>query len=434
MSHPVAQTRAATAPSSSRSRRCQKHRCILCRRLELFSWPLNQYFVLDFCATVTAAQGVCWSEQAAARAALHGDSAGGNVTVHLGAGKYFQREPLVLTALDSGRNGGRVSWIGPGPAVGTDASRAAVVHGGVAVPSGGWQRTTPGSPIWSVNVSTLAPRSWRPPPSSSFSAATPPAPPVANATYGHCGTVEVGLAYSGNDLGPVLTGSIDKCCEACAANPKCKAWSWCNLPDGQHCGTVSKPVDCYLKSRTQRGTRSGAAANRVSGTPGAGCRPDYGPPPPPPLPPPAWRFFNLLENGEAATLARTPDFGSGYLKDLGCKNTDTSFTCPPGVLPANMSPADLGVQCNLGSDWFTSLRQGVAYNPSVGEVTFRAKQSGFSANDKIYVQGDKALISEPGEWALESATGMLYLWPRDESAMAIGKADVVVPTPYTMCV
>ena len=77
---------------------------------------------------------------------------------------------------------------------------------------------------------------------------------------------------------------------------------------------------------------------------------------------------------------------------------------------------------------FTSLRQGVSYDAARSTVSFKAKQSSFSANDKIFVQGDKALISEPGEWALESATGMLYLWPRDEAAMAAGKTDVVAMT------
>ena len=369
------------------------------------------------------------ARKALAAAAGAGDGgAGGDVTVHLGPGKYYQSEPLVLTALDSGRNGGRMKWTGPGPSAGVDPATAAVVHGGVAVPATGWKRTAPGSPIWSVNVSALAPpASHAPPPAPTPPPSPPGPPPVANITYAHCGTVEVGVAYNGNDIAEVMTGSIDNCCKACAAHPSCKAWSYCNLPSGVHCGNPGKPVDCYIKTAP---SAPAPMVARVSGSPGAGCRPHYKPVSPPPPPPPNnnWRFFNLLENGEAATLARLPDFGSGYLKDLGCKNSDTSFTCPPGVLPAAMDPADIGVQCNLGADWFTSLRQGVSYDATTSEVTFKAKQSSFSANDKIYVQGDKALISEPGEWALESATGMLYLWPRHEAAMVGGTADVVVLT------
>ena len=371
--------------------------------------------------------------QIAARKALadteSSDVVGSDVTVHLGSGKYYQREPLVLTTLDSGRKGGRMKWTGPGPSAGIDPAKAAVVHGGVAVPATGWKRTTPGSPIWSINVSALAPAPSTPSPSPPPPPPPPPPPgppPVANITYGHCGTIKVGVAYNGDDIAEIMTGSIDNCCKACAAHADCKAWSYCNLPTGQRCGTKNKPVDCYIKTAASHPTTMAA---RVSGSPGGGCRPHYMPlPSPPPPPNNNWRFFNLLENGEAATLARLPDYGSGYLKDLGCKNSDTSFTCPAGVLPAAMDAADIGVQCNLGSDWFTSLRQGVSYNAAENEVTFQAKQSGFTANDKIYVQGDKALISEPGEWALESGTGILYLWPRDETAMAAGTADIVVAT------
>ena len=163
------------------------------------------------------------------------------------------------------------------------------------------------------------------------------------------------MSYTGADLESIMSGSIDSCCKACGAKAGCKAWSYCNLPAGQRCGTKAAPVDCYLKVSarplanesfspgcvltTDGAVLQSAAANpsrgggvdsqRVSGSPGAGCRPSYGPPPPPP---PAandnWRFFNLLENGEAVTLARLPDFGSGYLKDLNCTNSDTKLTCP----------------------------------------------------------------------------------------------------------
>ena len=257
--------------------------------------------------------------QLAARKALDAITAGtadgtaaGNVTVHLGPGKYFAREPLVLTALDSGRNGGRMRWAGPGPAAGIDPAKAAVVHGGVAVPPAGWHRSAPGSPVWRVNVSALAPppssRRGRPlPPPPSPSPPPPPPPPVENATYSHCGAVEVGVAYNGADISPMMAGSIDKCCQACGANPKCKAWSFCNLSPGLQCGTAAKPVDCYLKTSAAHPSPS---VQRVSGSPGTGCRPHYGPPSPPP-PTDNWRFFNLLEGGEGAVLARLPDFGSG---------------------------------------------------------------------------------------------------------------------------
>ena len=361
-----------------------------------------------------------------ALAAVANDASGGDVTVHLGAGRYYQSEPLVLTALDSGRGGGRMKWSGPGPAAGVDPATAAVVHGGVAVPAAGWQRSAPGSPIWSVNVSALAPPSRpTPPPAPSPTPAPPPPAPVPNRTFAHCGSVAVGMGVTGGStLGHLWAGSVDKCCQACANHTGCTSWNYCWLPQGTNatCGTPADPTDCYLGGGAFHLVPD---ASRIGGSPGAGCRPHYAPPPAPPSVP-HWRFFNLLENGEGATLARLPDFGSGYLTDLGCSNSDTSLKCPAGVLPAAMDPSDIGVQCNLGADWFTSLRQGVSYDAAVNTITFAAKQSSFSANGKIYLQGDKALISEPGEWALESSTGMLYLWPRDETAMATGKVTICI--------
>ena len=65
-----------------------------------------------------------------------------------------------------------------------------------------------------------------------------------------------------------------------------------------------------------------------------------------------------------------------------------------------------------------------------GKSTFKFKQtqSSFKANNKIYLQGDKSLISEAGEWALEHHTGLLYYWPRNQTAMAAGAAEVVATT------
>ena len=161
--------------------------------------------------------------------------------------------------------------------------------------------------------------------------------------------------------------------------------SYCNVASGLRCGTAAKPVDCYLKSAANATDGSTSFfAQRVSGSPGAGCRPDYHPhipghappsppsppsPPPPPPPPPysGWRFFNLLEAREGATLARLPDLGGGYLKDLGCTNGDTTVTCPAGVLPAGLRADDASVFCNVGS---VRLRRGVFVRARVCVAVF----------------------------------------------------------------
>ena len=66
-------------------------------------------------------------------------------------------------------------------------------------------------------------------------------------------------------------------------------------------------------------------------------------------------------------------------------------------------------------NWFTETRSATSVSPT--QVQFEKESGNFKANNKIYLQGDKSLISEAGEWALEHKTGMLYYWPRDQQAM-----------------
>jgi hypothetical protein len=165
------------------------------------------------------------------------------------------------------------------------------------------------------------------------------------------------------------------------------------------------------------------------------------------------RFFNLLCQGEAAVLARAPDAGSGYMKELGCSNSDVQITCPQEVLPAELvnQAGDMSVFANLGADWFTDTRkvQSVAQDKGAKTVTIhfeggkhphgiignkqgRALGDGLtmSANDKVYLQGGTALISEPGEWALDSTTKFVHYWPHDEEVamMKAGELSVVAVT------
>ena len=223
--------------------------------------------------------------------------------------------------------------------------------------------------------------------------------------------------------------------KACGAEPQCKAWSYCNLPANEHCGTAAKHVDCYLKSAPSKPSKMGT---RVSGSPGAGCRPDYGPPlppppPAPPTPPPSdnWRFFNLVEGQRGAVLARHPDFGSGYLKDVNCTNSATSLWCPAGVLPAGMRAADASVFANVGANWFAAtLSATKVSDTAAGGVSVAFEKGGhqYSANNKVYLQGPHQLISEAGEWSLDSAASKLYYWPRDQAAMAAGAAQITAAT------
>ena len=143
-----------------------------------------------------------------------------------------------------------------------------------------------------------------------------------------------------------------------------------------------------------------------------------------------WRFFNLVESRVGAVLARTPDSGSGYLADVGCSNSASLVQCPPGVLPGDLTTADTSIFANVGANWFSQTLSvvpgGVSVDGTTGAVNVSFHQgTQFNANDKIYIQGDHRLISEPGEWALDSEAGLLYYWPRDQERMVRGDAEIV---------
>eukprot|EP01043_Picozoa_sp_COSAG02_P010571 COSAG02_NODE_373_length_23594_cov_6.892190_18_plen_415_part_00 len=146
-----------------------------------------------------------------------------------------------------------------------------------------------------------------------------------------------------------------------------------------------------------------------------------------------WRFFNLIEGQRGAVLARHPDFGSGYLKDVGCNNSQTSLQCPVGVLPDELSVADASVFANVGGNWFTATLSATAVAVDAAgrvNVTFEKDTGLLQANNKIYLQGAWQLISEAGEWALDSTAQppTVYYWPRDATAFVAGNAHIVATT------
>ena len=122
-----------------------------------------------------------------------------NITVHVGPGLYFAPSGLRFSQKDSGRQGMRVRWLGPGPHAGiTDPATAAIVHGGVAVPPASWRPAKWNPSVWATNASALRP--------SGVSAGQPPPPAVKNKTYPHCGQLLVGVSFEGNDLVSLQTG------------------------------------------------------------------------------------------------------------------------------------------------------------------------------------------------------------------------------------
>jgi hypothetical protein len=260
--------------------------------------------------------------------------------------------------------------------------------------------------VFVANVSTLLP----PPP-------PPPAPPSAPG----CGLVEPGFSYDGNDITQVLVppNNVSACCEACAAVPACVAWSLCvNIT----CGTPQKPVNCYLK-KSSAGRRP-FGPQRTSGTLV---------PPTPPAPPASGAFYSLIEGARTATIARVPNKGSGYLASIGARNDDNSISWPANSSYFPAAPFDVSnahVFCNLGADWFTETRPVTSLNFEGRTVFFEGARNGVAGcNDKVYLQGPRELIDEPGEWAHNPASGLLYYWPLDPASVQPGAPAPIVAAP-----
>jgi hypothetical protein len=308
----------------------------------------------------------------------------GNATVFVLPGVYVQPAPLVFTPEDSGRDGFVVSWQCAG----------AILYVGVELPPSAWAPLDPPGPYPVVVLN----------PTGRY---TPPPPPPPAPSPPGCGLVEPGISYNGNDIVQVLVpdGNLSACCDACASTPTCRAWSMCiNIT----CGTPKDPVNCYLK--TSAAGRAPFGPLRTSGTlPG------------PPAPPAPWRFYSLLEGALSATIARLPNRGSGYLDALGISNSDSSLTWPADspYMPAQPFSVDNAqVFCNLGADWFTETRAVTGLDWASRTVAFAGSANGVAGcNNKAYLQGPKEFIDEPGEWALEPSTGLLYYFPYNATAL-----------------
>lgn len=297
-------------------------------------------------------------------------------------GTYIEANPLVFLPVDSGPPGFTVRWECTGATlyVGTQIQPALFT-------------SVPGSPgVYVANVTSLAP-----PP--------PPTPP----TPAGCGLVEPGYSYNGYDITTVWVGTnnVSGCCEACASQAGCHYWSLCV---DIVCGTPEKPINCYLK--TSDAGRSFFGPLRTSGSLQQ-------------VAPPPWRFFTLTEGDRAATIARVPNRGSGYLANIDVGNSDSSFSWPagsPDFPTANATPIDITnahVFCNIGAFWFTETRPATSVDMAARTVFFEGRSNGVAGcNDKAYFQGPVEFLDEPGEWAYIPATGLLYYWPYDPASLS----------------
>ena len=117
------------------------------------------------------------------------------------------------------------------------------------------------------------------------------------------------------------------------------------------------------------------------------------------------RFYALTEGNRAATLAREPDLGSGY---LAARISKPFVTYSNGSLPASFDCSEQN-QCSLyfSLGGFAEVEPVAAVNHSNRTISIEVMDRDPYGHDgltsgyqKAYIQGAKEFISTNGEWAL----------------------------------
>ena len=83
----------------------------------------------------------------------------------------------------------------------------------------------------------------------------------------------------------------------------------------------------------------------------------------------------------------------------------------------------------IGPDWFAEMRDVTGVDREKYLLTISPGSGGQPFNARLYVQGVRELLDEPGEWCLSCSEGYVYYWPRSPP---IDKQLIVAPT--TECV
>ena len=151
------------------------------------------------------------------------------------------------------------------------------------------------------------------------------------------------------------------------------------------------------------------------------------------------RFGTLVQDERSAWLARTPNFGSGYLP---CGGSDSSFSCAAGVLPVGfdcqLSPGASGANnatsaCSvfMRAGYSSDLRAvtGIVTNPTTQAVSVAFYHPGSGSRGDFYIQGALEFLDQEGEWAVHRGT--LYYWPYSAHGMPLSPESLTITAPVT---
>ena len=161
---------------------------------------------------------------------------------------------------------------------------------------------------------------------------------------------------------------------------------------------------------TWQGEGKGAAAEIYGGVPVTGWEKWQGEIWRAPVPK-GKRFFNLIVDGKPATMAQTPNQGSGFRGGArGCGNGAVGV--PKEWCGYDYSDAQ--VFCFIGGNWFSEMREVLKPSPDANGVLPVDGGSGQfgGMNGRFFLRGVLEFLDEPGEWCLKHQEGFVYYWPK----------------------
>ena len=124
------------------------------------------------------------------------------------------------------------------------------------------------------------------------------------------------------------------------------------------------------------------------------------------------RFYNLIVDGQPATMAQTPDKGSGF-GGGAWKINNSAVGVPKDWLGYDY--ADAQVFSFIGGNWFSEMRAVLKPSPDPnGTLPIDGGNGGQfgGINGRFFLRGVLEFLDEPGEWCLKHQEGYVYYWPQ----------------------
>ena len=124
------------------------------------------------------------------------------------------------------------------------------------------------------------------------------------------------------------------------------------------------------------------------------------------------RFFNLIVDGHSATMAQTPNAGSGF--GGGAKPVGPAETWKPRehvFVPESWRGYDYDdaqVYAFHDSNWFSEMHE-ILQPPDAEGLMLVTKGN---IGPRLFIRGVLEFLDEPGEWCLKNKEGFVYYWPK----------------------